>query len=80
MYNLPALPYHYTALEPYIDAKTMFVHYNKHFKTYLDNLNAKLGEENIPLQTIENLIKNISFYSEDVRNNGGGYYNHLLFS
>ena len=79
MYNLPALPYHYTALEPYIDAKTMFVHYNKHFKTYLDNLNAKLGEENIPLQSIENLIKNISFYSEDVRNNGGGYYNHLLF-
>jgi Fe-Mn family superoxide dismutase len=79
MYNLPALPYEYSALEPYIDAKTMFIHYNKHFKTYLDNLNAKLSEENIQQQSIENLIKNISFYSEDVRNNGGGYYNHLLF-
>ena len=79
MYKLPILPYHYSSLEPYIDAKTMFVHYNKHFKTYLENLNAKISEENIPPQSIENLIKNISSYSDDVKNNGGGYYNHLLF-
>lgn len=79
MYKLPPLNYQYSALEPYIDAKTMIVHYNKHFKTYLEKLNEKVDEENIPPQTIENLIRNISLYSEDVRNNGGGYYNHLLF-
>jgi Fe-Mn family superoxide dismutase len=79
MYKLPSLPYQYSALEPYIDAKTMFVHYNKHFKTYLDNLNTRVKEESIPPQPIESLIRNTSFYSEDVRNNGGGYYNHLLF-
>ena len=79
MYKLPSLPYQYSALEPYIDAKTMFVHYNKHFKTYLDNLNTRVKEESIPPQPIESLIRNTLFYSEDVRNNGGGYYNHNLF-
>jgi len=79
MYKLPQLPYKYSALEPYIDAKTMFVHYNKHFKTYLEKLNERVIEEKIKPQSIERLIAQTSLYSQDVRNNGGGYYNHLLF-
>ena len=79
MYSLPKLPYSYGSLEPYIDAKTMFIHYNNHFKTYLKNLNEKIVEEKIHNQPIEELIKNVPYYSEDVKNNGGGYYNHLLF-
>jgi Fe-Mn family superoxide dismutase len=79
MYNLTKLPYSYNSLEPYIDAKTMFVHYNNHFKTYLKNLNEKVIEQNLPNQSIESLVRNASFYSDDIRNNGGGYYNHLLF-
>jgi Fe-Mn family superoxide dismutase len=79
MYNLTKLPYSYNSLEPYIDAKTMFVHYNNHFKTYLKNLNEKVIEQNLFNQSIESLVRNASFYSDDIRNNGGGYYNHLLF-
>ena len=79
MYNITKLPYPYSSLEPYIDAKTMLVHYNNHFKTYLKNLNEKVAEQNLPNQSIESLVRNASFYSDDIRNNGGGYYNHLLF-
>ena len=39
MFQLPQLPYAYDALEPYIDARTMEIHYTKHHKAYTDNLN-----------------------------------------
>ena len=42
MFVLPPLPYAYDALEPYIDAQTMEIHYTKHHQAYVDNLNAAL--------------------------------------
>lgn len=41
-YELPPLPYAYDALEPYIDEQTMHYHHDKHFQTYVDNLNNAL--------------------------------------
>ena len=41
--NLP-LPYDYSALEPYIDAKTMMLHHDRHLQSYIDNLNELLRE------------------------------------
>jgi Fe-Mn family superoxide dismutase len=84
MYQLPSLPYNYTALEPYIDAQTMEIHYNKHHQAYTDNFNAALEKHpelfNIP---VTELLKDYEKIPEDirtaVRNQGGGYYNHLLF-
>ena len=29
----------YNSLEPYIDDKTLDIHYNKHYQKYVDNLN-----------------------------------------
>jgi Fe-Mn family superoxide dismutase len=75
----PTLPYEYQALEPYIDAMTMEIHFTKHHKAYFDNLqNAIKGTEMENLPFIE-LLNHISRYPMVVRNNGGGHYNHSLF-
>ena len=42
VYQLPDLPYDYSALVPVISAEIMEVHYTKHHKTYVANLNAAL--------------------------------------
>lgn len=39
--NTP-LPYDYQALEPYIDATTMYLHHEKHLQAYIDKLNKLL--------------------------------------
>jgi superoxide dismutase, Fe-Mn family len=44
-YTLPALPYPYDALEPWIDMRTMQIHHGKHHQAYVDNLNKALDEE-----------------------------------
>ncbi len=75
------LPYSYNALEPFIDAMTMEIHYSKHAATYAKNLNdACVAEKvNINNQSLENILRTISAYSPKMRNNAGGHYNHELF-
>jgi Fe-Mn family superoxide dismutase len=75
----PALPYAPDALEPSIDKMTMEIHHDRHHKAYYDNfLKAVSGTEaeNFPMGEI---FKNMSKYPAAVRNNGGGFYNHVLF-
>ena len=36
---LPKLPYEQDALEPYVSAKTLSFHYDKHHRAYVDKLN-----------------------------------------
>jgi len=84
MYKLPQLPYSFDALEPFIDAKTMEVHYTKHHQGYLDKLNTALElKPEFFEKPIEELIKNINSLPEEiklpVRNAGGGYFNHNIF-
>jgi Fe-Mn family superoxide dismutase len=77
--EFPALPYSYDALEPYIDARTMELHYDKHHRTYFNNyVNAVKGTslENVPP---EKIFSEISKQNDAVRNNGGGLYNHTFF-
>src|SRR3954463_14231974 len=76
---LPALPYAYDALEPYIDAQTMQIHHDKHHQAYVDNLNKALAGTDGEGKTLEQLMEKISTYPPAVRNNGGGHYNHSLF-
>jgi superoxide dismutase/ribosomal protein L17 len=77
-FTLPALPYSFSALEPYIDAQTMQIHHDKHHQAYVTNLNKALsGKDSVG--TVEELLKTISTYSDAVRNNAGGHYNHSLF-
>jgi len=83
-YKLPDLPYAYNALEPYIDSTTMRIHHDAHHAAYTNNLNKTL--ENYPQYSnmeITKLLKNINLLPKkiqtSVRNNGGGYYNHIIF-
>ena len=43
-YQLPPLPYAYEALSPNISGDTLHFHHDKHFQTYVDNLNTALAD------------------------------------
>lgn len=84
IYKLPELPYTLDALEPYIDAQTMDLHYHKHHQTYIDNLNNALVDyPQLREKKLEDLLSDIDALPGDVRtaikNNGGGTLNHTLF-
>ncbi len=73
------LPYNYDALEPVIDKLTVEIHYSKHHKAYFDNfLKATAGGE-LSEKSLSEIFSNVSKYPESVRNNAGGYYNHILY-
>ena len=78
-FELPKLTYEYTALEPYIDARTMEIHHSKHHQAYVTNLNNAIAGTDAENLSIEDICKNISKYPAPVRNNGGGHFNHSLF-
>ncbi|MCE5214180.1 MAG: superoxide dismutase [Methanobacterium sp.] len=75
-YELPALPYDFKALEPYISAEQLQIHHDKHHQAYVDGANAllkkfdarKSGEE----FDVKAAAKELSF-------NVGGYILHDLF-
>lgn len=74
------LPYKSNALEPAIDQQTMEIHYGKHHKAYVDNLNAQIKTyPELDKLTVEQIQKQISKYNAAVRNNGGGHFNHAFF-
>ena len=75
----PELPYAFNALEPSIDAKTMEIHYTKHHKTYYTNFLAAIKETPAANLDLKSLFAEISKQPAAVRNNSGGYYNHMLF-
>ena len=74
---LPKLNYNYTSLEPVIDSVTMRIHYTKHHQGYVTNLNNAL--KNQPVVPIDSILRNVSKYSNVVRNNAGGHFNHSFF-
>ncbi len=83
-FELPALPYEKSALEPHIDAMTMEIHHGKHHAAYVNNLNKALeSAPELAGKSLEELISNLSAVPESirgaVRNNGGGHANHTLF-
>lgn len=72
------LPYSYSSLQKFIDSKTMNIHYNKHYKGYVDKLNKALKDKDGDME-LEEIVKSISKFDTSVRNNAGGAFNHALF-
>ncbi len=84
MFEVPALPYAFDALEPHIDARTMEIHHDKHHAAYVANLNKALASHpDLQQKSVEDLLRGIDGLPEAirtaVRNNGGGHANHSLF-
>jgi Fe-Mn family superoxide dismutase len=82
-FKTPELPYAYDALEPYIDARTMEIHHDKHHVGYTTKLNDALKQAGIESDDAVELLTNHIVLPESlrtaVRNNGGGHVNHNLF-
>lgn len=78
------LPYEYDALMPVLDEDTLHFHHDKHYKTYVDNLNNALSDyPELQKKSLKELLSAIetlpSQVQTAVRNNGGGVYNHELY-
>ncbi|ENZ31870.1 MULTISPECIES: superoxide dismutase [Clostridium] len=79
------LEYKYKDLEPYIDKKTVCIHYTKHLQAYVDKLNKAV--EGYEKFTDGKTIEEILYYPEDIPleikkdviNQGGGVANHNLY-
>jgi superoxide dismutase, Fe-Mn family len=82
-FEVPPLPYEYSALEPHIDEQTMRVHHDKHHQAYVDNANKALEGTEWADRSVEDILADIEIIPEDkraaVRNNVGGHANHSLF-
>jgi superoxide dismutase, Fe-Mn family len=73
------LPYSFDALEPYIDAQTMQIHYDRHHRGYYNNFINAIKDTELQNASLDFIFDNMSKLSSTIRNNGGGYYNHVLF-
>ena len=77
-FELPALPYANNALEPYIDARTMEIHHDKHHNAYVTNLNKALeGHPDLQSKSIEQLLTSLDSIPEAIRGNRGPSYSVL---
>jgi Fe-Mn family superoxide dismutase len=86
MITVPKLAYGFDSLEPAIDAKTMEVHFTKHFQTYIDNTNTVLSKypdlQKLPVEDILINIESATLPEQDrvyLKNNAGGVVNHALY-
>jgi len=82
--RMPALPYAFDALAPYISADTLKLHYKKHNKSYVDRLNTlKRGTDYNDL-TLKEIVLKSSYktnFELDRRifNNASQAWNHAFY-
>ncbi len=84
MYQEMKLPYAYDALEPFIDTKTVGLHYEKHYRNYLNKLNQLLQKNHYKNEySKEELVIHLDMFPlqdrDDILYNLGGVLNHELY-
>ena len=75
-FELPALPYEKTALEPHISEETLNYHYGKHHQTYVTKLNGLVEGTDLASKSLEDIIKTSS---GGVFNNAAQIWNHAFY-
>jgi Fe-Mn family superoxide dismutase len=80
---LPALPYAYDALDPWVDEQTMRLHHDKHHQVYVDNFVKAIAGTPYEALAVDETLRQLASVPESirtvVRNHGGGHANHTLF-
>lgn len=84
MFEQVKLKYSFNELEPYIDELTMITHYTKHHAAYTNNFNTAVEKAGLNGKSAEEILANLDQIKDEslqaqLRNNGGGYYNHNLY-
>lgn len=78
--ELPALPYAYDALGPYMSAETLEFHHDKHHQAYVDNGNKLLAGSGLEGKSLEEICKQaFDAKNAGLVNNIGQHYNHIHF-
>ncbi|HVM95501.1 MAG TPA: superoxide dismutase [Candidatus Acidoferrales bacterium] len=75
-FELPPLPYDYSALEPHISARTLHFHYDKHHRGYLEKLRKEIGETPTSERSLVEIIRSSS---GSVFNNAAQVWNHSFY-
>jgi Fe-Mn family superoxide dismutase len=75
-FTLPALPYSKDALEPYISARTLEFHHDKHHQAYVTNLNGLIVGTEFENATLESIIKKAD---GGIFNNAAQVFNHTFY-
>ena len=80
-FELPALPYDKTALEPHISAQTFEFHHGKHHNTYVVNLNKLVEGTDLADASLEDIIVKSrgDAAKAGVFNNAAQVWNHTFF-
>ena len=80
-YELPALPYDYTALAPYISKSTLEFHHDKHHAAYVNNYNGLVKDTPFDSQAIEEVIKAVAGDASKagIFNNAAQAWNHTFY-
>ena len=75
-FELPALPFEKTALEPHISAETLEYHHGKHHNAYVTKLNAALPGSAFEGKSLEEIVKSAS---GGIFNNAAQVWNHTFY-
>jgi len=80
-YELPPLPYEYTALEPHISKRTLEFHHDKHHAAYVNNFNAAAKGTDLDKLSIEAVIKATANdpSKAGIFNNAAQAWNHTFY-
>ncbi|HHP7243054.1 MAG TPA: superoxide dismutase [Elainellaceae cyanobacterium] len=80
-YDLPPLPYDYSALEPHISKRTLEFHHDKHHAKYVNTYNSLVEEVGMVGKPIEEVIK-AAFddpQMSKLHNNAAQAWNHTFY-
>ena len=80
-FQLPDLPYDYEALAPYMSAKTLLLHHDKHHQAYVTNLNNLIEGTEFAGKPLEEIVTGSygDAAKQGIFNNAGQHWNHNLF-